>query len=391
MSEIQVSNLHFESTGNNRIVYTGSNTLIAYAAGVEQWRANTTGLFFANTAQVKADLGVPSIESMAIHNLMINGGMSVSQENGTAAGNTTGYYPVDEFAMRVTGFDCDSWQSTETPSNNYSHSIQANVQIQDASVGSTDSLNFQQRLEGTFTRKLGLGTANAMPITVGFWSRCSTDLTYSYALRSSGTDLSFIKELTLTGNTWTWNTFTIPGTALGTWYSNTSVGIYQEVTLTTGSTFANATTDSWISGNYIGTTTQDNFMGLGVGNTFNMTGMVMLPGEHTIAAADAHKFLLPYDHELRRCQRYYETIDDVFAGCSFSGVSSVVLFQTDFFKEKKRAVPSMSYTFTASGGAYAGSTLEGSAPTTTHHYYYIYNLAASGGGTISNYRANARL
>lgn len=306
MSTVQVANLHFESTANNRIQYAGSNTLIAYAAGVEQWRANTSGLFFANTTQVKADLGTPSIESMAIHNLSKNGGMEVSQENSNTAANTTNYYPVDERRYNVTGFDCDVWQSTEVPSNNYKNSLAVSVQVQDVSVGATDVINLQEKLEGTMTNKLGLGTADASSITVGFWSRCSSDLTYSYAMRSSGTDYSFLKELSLTGNTWTWNCFTIPGTTNGTWYSNTSIGMYQDIALTMGSTFANATANSWISGNYLGTTTQDNFAALGVGNTFHTTGWVMLPGEHTISSSDAYKFLLPYDYELQRCQRYYQ-------------------------------------------------------------------------------------
>ena len=390
MSVLQVANIVFESSANNRIEYAGSNTIVMYEAGNEVWRANTSGFYFANSAQVKAGLGTPSIESMAIHNLSINGGMEISQENGNAVSNTVSFYPVDQKRYATIGFDCDVWQSTVTPSNNYTNSIEANLQIQDVTVGAGDALYFEEDIEGSFINKLGWGTTDGSPVTVGFWSRCSSDLTYSHFIFSStGTYESFVKELSVTGNTWTWNCFTVPGATSGTWYSNTSVGMSHGITLTTGSTYANATANSWLStaSPVLGTTTQDNFMALGVGNTFHTTGWVILPGEHTISSADAHKFLLPYDHELQRCQRYYHK--GVFAQGS-AGYSSNARgnYQTIAYPTEMRSQPSISLTNITYSST---SSLTTSTIDTSHWTAYWVNNADTSCYVTFNGAFNSRL
>jgi hypothetical protein len=50
MGTIQVSNVHLESTANNRIEYAGSNTVNIYAGGVNVFTVNT------NTVSVTGDL-----------------------------------------------------------------------------------------------------------------------------------------------------------------------------------------------------------------------------------------------------------------------------------------------------------------------------------------------
>ncbi len=47
MSTLQVANIHFESTGNNRLQYTGSNAYSLVAGGVTAATVNTTS-FYAN-------------------------------------------------------------------------------------------------------------------------------------------------------------------------------------------------------------------------------------------------------------------------------------------------------------------------------------------------------
>lgn len=48
MSTLQVANLHFESTGNNRIQYTGSNTFTLVAGGTTVLTANSTTAIATN-------------------------------------------------------------------------------------------------------------------------------------------------------------------------------------------------------------------------------------------------------------------------------------------------------------------------------------------------------
>jgi hypothetical protein len=392
MSELVVTTTTTANGTTDHTIKTGNSNgpvAVVYANGYVGV-SNTTGsdfliadanVTYSNTQKgvFRGNMSAGPIEGMAIHNLIVNGGMEISQENGNSAGNTTGYYPVDQKLFEVGGFDCDVWQSTVTPSNNYSYSIEANVQIQDASVGASDYLDIRENIEGTFSRKLGWGTTDASPLTVGFWSRCSSDLTYSYWKTSSNNDTSFLKELSVTGNTWTWNCFTIPGETSGAWYSNTSIGIKSGITLSIGSTYANTTANSWIAGLYFGTTTQDNFMALGAGNTFHTTGWVAIPGEHTIESEDAHKFLLPYDYELQRCQRYYFTEPGTIYGARYASTSGFVGIWG--LPVEMRSNPSLSYSSVAT---------ETGLTAYSEQSYAIY-LMTSTSPTVTGLVANARL
>ena len=249
----------------------------------------------------------------------------------------------------------------------------------------------QQIIEGTFARKLGWGTANATPLTVGFWSRCSSPLTFSYYIRNViGTDAAYLKEITVAGNTWTWNSFTVPANANGTWNSNTSTCFHTGLSLACGTDYANSTLETWLTeANTFGSTTQDNFSALGAGNTFNTTGWIAIPGEHTISEEDAHKFLLPYDYELQRCQRYYEITrhfwNGVSAGALHNYSSSVG------FAAAKRTLPSFSFgsqtnsaRFPSASSAATGDILGASA---------VYVAASSGGNEAwgANVISNARM
>ena len=49
MSTVQVANIHFESTANNRIQY-GTNTVLFYAGGANIITANSTGMSLANSS-----------------------------------------------------------------------------------------------------------------------------------------------------------------------------------------------------------------------------------------------------------------------------------------------------------------------------------------------------
>ena len=408
MSELVVTTTTTSNGTTDHTIKTGNTTgpvVVVYANGYIG-ASNTTGsdfliadanVSYSNTQKgvFRGNMSAGPIESMAIHNLIVNGGMEISQENGNTASNTNAYFPADQCVLGFVGHDANTFQDTETPSNNYTNSVRVQVKAQDASPAAGDYVVLLNDMEGTFTRKLGLGSTEASKITIGHWSRCSDALTYSVAMQNGANDRAYLKEYTLTGNTWTWNCTTIDGDTSGTWYSNTSTGLTCLVCLSTGSTYANATAESWIAGNYLGTTTQDNFMGKGVGNTFHTTGWVVIPGEHTISSADAHKFLLPYDYELQRCERYYETGKQPTAYYTSGGAAD--LYHHIEFRTRKRANPSMSgdsFQYWSGGGA-ASLTESWTAIRPTGATFFASGLTNArgpyGDNASSTWRANARM
>lgn len=70
MSTLQVANIHLESTGNNRIQYTGSNSFVFVTAGSNAMTINSTSISFTAT---------PTFSSLTIGNSVItNTNISVS-------------------------------------------------------------------------------------------------------------------------------------------------------------------------------------------------------------------------------------------------------------------------------------------------------------------------
>lgn len=57
MSTLQVANLHFESTGNNRIQYFGSNTFAFVVAGSNCFTVNSTSSPFSNGVTTTIGVG----------------------------------------------------------------------------------------------------------------------------------------------------------------------------------------------------------------------------------------------------------------------------------------------------------------------------------------------
>lgn len=78
MSTLQVANVFFESTQNNAIQYTGSNTVLLKTAGVTRITANSTGIFgapstTANSVVFLDSAGkLPAVDGSALTNIASN-------------------------------------------------------------------------------------------------------------------------------------------------------------------------------------------------------------------------------------------------------------------------------------------------------------------------------
>ena len=75
MGTLQASNIHFESTGNNRIEYSGSNTFNMYAGGTVMISSSATTVSLAN------------LPTYANNSLAVTGGLSVGDLYKTSGGD----------------------------------------------------------------------------------------------------------------------------------------------------------------------------------------------------------------------------------------------------------------------------------------------------------------
>jgi hypothetical protein len=85
MSILQVSNLHFESTGNNRLQYTGSNTYNLVAGGTTVATVNTTAVNFPLSVGLNTvTANTLAVNTVTANTLAVNTTISANGSVGTA-------------------------------------------------------------------------------------------------------------------------------------------------------------------------------------------------------------------------------------------------------------------------------------------------------------------
>jgi hypothetical protein len=232
----------------------------------------------AQMAQARANLGVTK------KNYLVNGGMQISQENGTTAGSTNLYYPVDQWYIQhtmTTGtFGCVQ-ASSNTPGGSPWRIRVTALTAQAAPGGQVCFL--QQRLEGARVADLMWGTAAARTVTVQVGVRAPVAGSYVVQLQNAATDTTIVGSFSIAAgeiNTDVVKSVTLAGATTGTWAKDTNLGMYFYLYLMNGSQSANAFATA--------------------GNVFELFDAGMYEG------SSAPPFQLPdYSTELAACQRYY--------------------------------------------------------------------------------------
>ncbi len=293
-------------------------------------------------------VNAPSIGSGQIgnRNLIINGGITVSQRKGTTettVPHDTSFYTVDRFAVfdKIDGGDNFTYQQTTNPvPDGFSHALKINTAIADTSISADNYAFFYQIVEGQNIQQANLGTSAAKQLTLSFHVYSNKTGTYTVGLVNQGTfDRTFLKEFTISSSaTWEKKTITFPAITDGTWND-----VRVQWALAAGSNFQGAA-DTLLTSVEIGTSNQVN-LASAVNNSFHITGIQLEVS--TIATDFEHR---SFGHELALCQRYAYIItgdDNDYTGFSgYSTSTSAAMFPV-FFPVTMRAAPS----FTFSGSA----------------------------------------
>ena len=235
------------------------------------------------------------------HNMVINGAMQIAQR-GTSGFTTNATYTLDRYKVFCPAASFTLSQSTTAPTDFY-HSLKIeNTSAATPSAGNGG--NIFTTLEGNSVSQLNWGTSNAKTATLSFYVRANNTGTYCVNLENADGTIgtgshSFVAEYTInSANTWEEKKIVIPGPTVGTWTTDTSLGIVIGWTLEVGSNFETSTTDAWQSGLKRQTSNQVNWQQTASAN-FHLTGVQFEIGKTT-----------PFEHrsfgeELALCQRYY--------------------------------------------------------------------------------------
>ena len=272
-------------------------------------------------------------------NRIINGAMAIDQRNaGASVTPTDGQYTLDR------------WQANQAVASKYS--VQQNAgsvtppagftkylgvtSLSAYTVGASEYFCLRQNIEGFNTADLAWGTASASPVTLSFWVRSSLTGTFGATLMNENSNRSYPFTYTInSANTWEYKTITVNGDTSGTWATTNGVGLRLTMGMGVGSTYSGAA-GAWASANYLSATGATSVVGTS-GATFYITGVQLEKG--TVATSFDYR---PYGTELQLCQRYYQTIGEVFGNGAAANSGNSGCFWA--FGVQMRATPTITYT-----------------------------------------------
>lgn len=238
-------------------------------------------------------------------NLIINGGMTISQRGAafTSVGNAA--YTLDrwQYATVGTGVVNISQQTNATPPAMTSSYMFLEVATADTSVAAGDVSLVQQQVEGYNIIPLGwhLDTqSKKKDITISFWHSFTKTGTHCVTIRNESNTRSYVSEFTqAVTNTWEYTTITVPAPTDGTWDVDNTTGLKLAFTAMAGTNY-HTTADTWQSGNYFATSNQVN----NLDNTINKMRITGVQIETGITPTDFE--FRTIGEELALCYRYYQ-------------------------------------------------------------------------------------
>ena len=279
----------------------------------------------AGLASSKLTGALPAISGAALtnlpasgkaSNLVINGSMQVAQRN--LSSTDTGFATVDRIKTYTSGTDeAPTFSQADVASGTtpYTLGFRKCFKIlngNQTSVSAGDLIYFRHIIESQDVAASGWNYKNSSSnVTLSFWVKSSVAQDFKGYLRATSTSganssqqqYSFATG-SLSANTWTKITKTIPGHANLEFDNDTGSGLDINISTYIGSTYSSSSTteNAWIDYSSSGRvqdyssdswyTTDD--------ATFEVTGIQLEVGD---SATDFEH--LTYGDELRRCQRYY--------------------------------------------------------------------------------------
>ena len=244
-------------------------------------------------------------------NIIINGAMLVAQR-GVTSTSTSAYSTVDRFAITISNTDetptqaqADVASGTTPYTLGFRKSFKITNGNQTSGAGPSDRIVIAQILEAQDIANSGWNyTSTSSYITLSFWVKSSVAQNfYGYIKTDDGTAQNYPFETgSLTADTWTKITKTIPGNSNLQFDNNNASGLRIHITPFLGTDYtASPTLNTWAA--YAsGTRTPDQTSTWYTTNdaTFEITGVQLEVGD--TATSFEH---LSFGEELLRCYRYY--------------------------------------------------------------------------------------
>ena len=353
-----------------------SNALQASDAGNIVSQSGTTITIGASgdTVALASGASQTGFGSNPFKNIIINGDMSIAQRGTsfTGLGDADSKYTLDRFKWSEEGSSGTAeftiTQSTDVPTGQgFATSLKLDCTTADTSIDSGNIIYIEQRVEGQNLQYLKYGTSSAESTTLSFWVKSNKTGTYTVnALGDvAGSGKLYSQAYTISSaNTWEKKTLTFIGDTALAINNNSSNGLQLMWNLLAGTDKSSGSVQTW------GSNTQANRAPGQVNLADSTSNELYITGIQWEAGTSATDFEhLPFDINLKRCERYYEVIVDgsdgiglqvVGIGCHTYKVDQINM--PVMFKTQKRAnSPSLEYV----SGAYYEMRTHSSTVTTS--------------------------
>lgn len=294
--------------------------------------------------QARTNIAAAPFDAMAYSGIQLNGAMDVSEERGQNGTTTNGTYALDGWMLGRSGtMAVTARQLNAATLSGLPNILTVTVGTAQASLGSSDVLWVRHSIEGYRMARLGFGTANAQPITIGFLTaHARAGLYTGSAINGAATRGYAFSYNQLVANAWEYKTITIPGDVTGSWPATNNEGMIVTLLMAAGSAYMMAT-GAWVTTPVYGGLGQVNGVAA-VTDVFRCTGFFVMPGNEAPPAFRVPLIQRSFDQEVLQTRRLYYAIAPNLANAEHigGGMSSNVQGYYPLAVQKMRLAPSMS-------------------------------------------------
>ena len=279
-------------------------------------------------SQTKVEAPFVENNNEKFKNLVINGDMRIFQRATSATTSTSTYDTVDRFLLYESSdgamtSEKEDLSVADQATTGQRTALEMNVTTADGTIAANQFAAIYHRIEAQNLQHLLYGTSAAKNLTLSFWCKSNKTGTYCISFNKNDSTEYYIPiEYTISSaNTWEKKVIVLSPTAGSTSLITASggaiaddngVGLQITFGLAWGSNY-HGTNNTWTTSSHLATSNQVNWLD-STSNNFYLTGVQLEVGDQ---ATDFEH--LPFDVQLRRCQRYYyRTPDGGDAGTSAS-------------------------------------------------------------------------
>lgn len=327
-------------------------------------------------AGIATAIAAAPMDVLGVYGLQLNGGAdAVQYGTGTVALNSyvnDGWYAQKAGAGAVAA-NCTT--VTDAPPG-FSYSIKVSITT-GYTPAASEFVAVRHSIEGYRIARLNWGTANAQPLSLGFWVKHHRPGVYSVTANNSALTRAYVATYTVNvADTWEYKTITIPGeTGGGVWEKAWLAGIYMYFGIACGTTYQAA--PGWNNGQFHGATGMVNGAAANT-DTFQITGLTVIPGLQVPSASQAWKAVKPHPLNFDEILRYFWFESQpywFYAENVSTGVGANLVNMRVYWPKVMRVPPTLTYpAYTQSGvGTVTNSGLSQSGTT-------IYAVGTAGAG-----------